>query len=1172
MTILYTTSFKFRSSGVLNLKNLVLAIILCATSVGALAQQKPGYSLLWKISGKGLTKPSYIFGTMHVKDKRVFGFSDSVMLAIQSCPAFALEIHPDTVIKQMFEDLGNKDTKGSLRKLLSNEDYDKFAKRFESKNGYPPGDIDPIQAESMMKAVKEKPDDKKAFVDAYLFGVARGLGKSILGLENTREQLKELGESNQLKSRLQDILDGDEQEDLEQTEEMIRLYSAGDLKEIVEYLGDEHLDDSILVARNKVMLNSILRHINTEPLFSAIGVAHLPGDNGLIALLKNAGYKVTPVTATFTGVSEKYNADYTALKWKTYIDQEQGYSIDFPFEPTKASPSYDIKAVVYPDMGNDMFFGTYALLNGPNSSADQAIGRILKNIKNKGEQIISNKAIMVNGLKATEVIVKNKKHLTLRYRFIANNNFLYCIYAGNDITSVNSAYANKFFNSFKSFKPATKPDKKWITYKNDTAAFSVDLPMQPIIIKQHIASPKNPDNTFELSMYLTTDSVNFINYLVRYNDYPKGNYLANKTQAFESVSEELKSKGGVIKKIRTISVQGNEGREFEFSLKQYNCKAQFFIRGNRIYLLLKQNLEGGDISKGFDFFKTLKFTPYAKALLNKYEFKNGAYTTKTFQQIFTPTDSSKHYNSYLRTGETVFSTNAQSGGVFGVEHATFSKYYRVANIDSAYSKLLDNFVNYTDSLIKKDTVTVNGIKGWELITQGKYTKEKERRRLFINNNDVFTFMSHAADEELFTDAANEFYNSLTPIQKTSSISLSASKAKLIINDLTNADTTTYNYALGALSYYEFEKSDLNDLLTAVQKDYSDDTTDNGARVKLIGAIANLKEPSSADVLVKVFNDTKSEDIKVTALNAIVKVDSIKGYNTYFNLLRKETLSNTDLNYQLFRPLNDSLGYVAANFPGVINLLKHPGYRRNILSIALSMTNKANKGKYLPLIRSNFNMLTQYANEDLKSYLADTAQYKWKYGISNYLQLMTAIKGQPLTDGFTSTIIKKDAYDGEVSEAVIARLDNRLAINTTVTNRLLDSISLRYSVLEALNRNGKLTNAPLKYRSQVDFAKTSLYEYVQGEDEGSATNIKLLGIIPENQNHYYVFKFDSAYDDNAHYTAVCGPYKTGSAKLDFSIYRVYTDWDNKQTNWKLHAKKMIPKLKDANKDSLKSMQK
>ncbi|MFD0764250.1 TraB/GumN family protein [Mucilaginibacter lutimaris] len=1170
MTTCYTTKSKLRSSHVLKLRNLVIAVILCATSVGAAAQQKPGYSLLWKISGKGLTKPSYIFGTMHVKDKRVFGFSDSVMLAIQSCPAFALEIHPDTVIKQMFEDLGNKDTKGSLRKLLSNEDYEKFAKRFEAKNGYPPGDIDPIQAESMMQAVKEKPDDKKAFVDAYLFGVARGMGKNIIGLENTREQIKELGESDQLKSRLQDILDGDEQEELEQTEEMIRLYSAGNLKEIVDYLGDDHLDDPVLIARNNVMVNNILKQIATEPLFSAIGVAHLPGDNGLITLLRNAGYTVTPVTATFTGIADNFNSDYTNLKWKTYTDEEQGYSINFPFEPIKTSPSYDIKAVVYPDMGNEMFLGTYALLNGPKSS-DQAIARILKNIRNKEERIISNKVIMLNGIKATEVIVENKKHITMRYRFITNNNFLYCIYAGNDITSVNSAYANKFFNSFKSFKPAIKPDKKWITYKNDTAAFSVDLPMQPVIIKQHIASPKNPDNTFELSMYLTTDSVNFINYLVRYNDYPKGTYLANKTQAFESVSGELKSKGAVIKKIRTIFLQGYEGREFEFSLKQYSCKAQFFIRGNRIYLLLKQNLEGGEMSKGFDFFKTLKFTPYAKAPLNSYEFKNGAYTTKVFQNVVAPVDSSMHYNSYLRTGETVFSTNMRSGGVFGVEHATFSKYYRIANIDSAYSKLLHSFVNYTDSLIKKDSVTVNGIKGWELITQGKYTKEKERRRLIINNNDVFTFMSHAAEEELFSDDANEFYNSLTATQKTSPISLSASKAKLIIKDLSSTDTTTYNFALGALTYYEFEKSDLNDLLSAIQKNYSDDTTDNGARVKLIEAIANLKEPSSADVLVKVFNDTKSEDIKVTALNAIVKVDSIKGYNTYFNLLSKETLTNASLNYQIFRPLNDSLGYVAANFPEVIKLLKHPGYRRNILSIAQNMAGEANKGKYLPLIRANFNVLTQYANEDLKSYLADTAQYKWKYGISNYLQLMTAVKGQPLTDGFTSAIIKKDAYDGEVSEAVITRLDNGLAVNTIVTNRLLDSISLRYGILEALNRNGKLNHAPLKYRSQLDFAKTSLYEYVQGEDEGSATNIKLLGIIPENQNQYFVFKFDSGYNEDAHYTAICGPYKTGSAKLDFSIYRVYTDWDDKQTNWKLHARKMIPKLKEANKESLKYAQ-
>ena len=162
MTNLYYPTLKSNTAIRSGILKSTLIFLLSVIVTGSFAQQqKPGYSLLWKISGKGLAKPSYIFGTMHVKDKRAFGFSDSVMLAIQSCPSFALEVHPDTIVKQMFATIKDKDSTNSLRKILSKEEYEEFAKRFEAKNGYPPGDISPIQAESMMQPVKEKPDDKK---------------------------------------------------------------------------------------------------------------------------------------------------------------------------------------------------------------------------------------------------------------------------------------------------------------------------------------------------------------------------------------------------------------------------------------------------------------------------------------------------------------------------------------------------------------------------------------------------------------------------------------------------------------------------------------------------------------------------------------------------------------------------------------------------------------------------------------------------------------------------------------------------------------------------------------------------------------------------------------------------------------------------------------------------
>ena len=53
-------------------------------------------SLLWEITGKGMKKPSYLFGTMHVSSKMVFHLSDSFYLGIKNADVVALETNPGT--------------------------------------------------------------------------------------------------------------------------------------------------------------------------------------------------------------------------------------------------------------------------------------------------------------------------------------------------------------------------------------------------------------------------------------------------------------------------------------------------------------------------------------------------------------------------------------------------------------------------------------------------------------------------------------------------------------------------------------------------------------------------------------------------------------------------------------------------------------------------------------------------------------------------------------------------------------------------------------------------------------------------------------------------------------------------------------------------------------------
>jgi uncharacterized protein YbaP (TraB family) len=1162
------------------LKPLLLFAALLCMFQPVEAQQKGSYNLLWRISGKDLSKPSYLFGTMHVKDKRAFGFSDSVMLAIQNSQAFALEVHPDTLIGKMFETLREKDSTRSVRKLLGKDDYARLAKRFQEKNGYPMGNLDPVQLESMMKPEKKKADDKKTFVDAYLYGVARAMNKSIYGLENTAEQFDEnFGSKADLKSKLENLLNDDEEQDLENTERMTKVYSTGNLESILAFMDENNISTDEIIARNKVMANSMMLHMKDQSLFAAVGVAHLPGEQGVIALLKKAGYTLTPVNASFTGVANNYNTDYSKLRWQTYTEENNGYSIDLPFKPIKTNMLLGLSTTLYADIANDTFFGAFAIIKGsdqkPASQAEVMQSMINRFKADKKNHILSEKPVVVNGLKGTDIVMRSGNNV-LKYRLLFDNNYLYCLCGGNDEAAVNSAYANRFFNSFKSFNTAAKRNPSWMTFKNDTGGFSVNLPVKPQLIEKEIPDPNNiHGDPYRMKMYLATDTVNLENYIIRYNDYPEQKYLAYKDKVFEAIITEIKSKGKQTGKVQKVLKDGYEGREFGLLLSdKYNCTVQVFVRGNRIYMLMKQNLQAGSLQQTKDnFFESFKFTPYFKQQLAPYKIDNGAFTAAAFSKLKTVNDVAHDHTSFLRTISDTYLTNPASGGLYILEHATISKYYRTKNTDSLYNYLTPKLVTYPDSLIKTDTITANGLKGREFITLLKATAEKKRYRIFIDNSDLFFFFGHMANEELFTESNNTFYNSLTKTRDTAQIDLSASKAALITTDLLAADTSTYKAALGALSYYKFDKDELPFVYKALDKKYADDTSSKGARSKLIKALAKVNDSKTIDKLTSLFKSTDTDDeLKVNILAIIPEVNKKEGYDIYLDLLTNSPALKTDNVYPALRPLSDSVEYAAINFKRLMPLLKYPDYRKKLLSITQQMQYTDVKEKYLPLLKTHFTDLTQYAGADLDAYLSktDTVNNKWFSSGYYYLHLMQSIKNQPVTDLFTAKLIRDDHTGSQLYEAVTTRIINHLVTDQKLINQLLDSMENRYTLIETLNKEKQLSQVPLKYKKQDEFAKISLYQSLVNSDDDNAApkNINLLGTLPDKGSIYYVFKYTLPYDDeNTPYIGICGPYAPGSAKLDFSSYHAYFDGSPKKTNWQQQAKGMMIKLKQQNKEEL-----
>ncbi|TAH20115.1 MAG: TraB/GumN family protein [Cytophagales bacterium] len=270
--------------------------------------------LLWKITGKNLKKPSYLYGTMHTSHEKAFKLVDSLVVRIVTCETYAGEMIFDpamlfAVMQQLFM---GKDT--TLQTLLSAEEYAVVKKTIDEKLGMMAPMIDRmkpmftsvlIQAGDMenLMATADKPQRKP--LDLHLQDEATKKSLSLVGLETLEEQMDVFNGiplANQAKMLYREIVNLDKKIGDGDTsmEKMLDWYAAQKLDSLYQYASKEFANEPalsyrILTKRNLIMADRIEKLIVEKSVFIAIGAAHLPDKQGVIELLRKKKFKVEAV-------------------------------------------------------------------------------------------------------------------------------------------------------------------------------------------------------------------------------------------------------------------------------------------------------------------------------------------------------------------------------------------------------------------------------------------------------------------------------------------------------------------------------------------------------------------------------------------------------------------------------------------------------------------------------------------------------------------------------------------------------------------------------------------------------------------------------------------------------------------------------------------------------------
>ncbi len=269
----------------------------------ATAQTEKG--LLWEISGNGLKKSSYLYGTIHIQAKKVFQYDKVVEEKLMSCKAFAPELVLDELNqKDLTQAMMMKDN--SLDKLLTAEEYAQADKIVKEKTGAGLAafnKLKPIMVASQIGQL-DIPQEMPMALDLYLLEIARNTKMKVFAVETLEEQIAALNsisdadQAKMLVKLLQDSTSG-----AGEYQKLLQAYLSQDLGQMLDLTEDptlpKEIEEKFLVARNHVMAQRIAGFVTEQTTFVAIGAAHLGGSLGVLALLKMAGYQVNPIPFEF---------------------------------------------------------------------------------------------------------------------------------------------------------------------------------------------------------------------------------------------------------------------------------------------------------------------------------------------------------------------------------------------------------------------------------------------------------------------------------------------------------------------------------------------------------------------------------------------------------------------------------------------------------------------------------------------------------------------------------------------------------------------------------------------------------------------------------------------------------------------------------------------------------
>lgn len=277
-----------------------------------------GSHLLWRIERPD-ARPSYLFGTMHVTDPRVLSLPPQAREAFDGSDTVIIETTDILDQKRVMAAFAERPeltmfTDGKSLESLLPEDELATLREGLSRRGIPFDSVR-LMKPWMLSALVALPAcemSRKAsgavVLDQMLAEDAQAAGKAIAGLETVNDQLGAMASlpmDFHIRSLVETLKLGGRMDDVMET--MIALYLRGEtgmywpfFRAVLPGAGEKDagfaaFQETMITARNRTMAERSEPYIDRGGAFIAVGALHLPGEDGLVSLLEQRGYRLRPV-------------------------------------------------------------------------------------------------------------------------------------------------------------------------------------------------------------------------------------------------------------------------------------------------------------------------------------------------------------------------------------------------------------------------------------------------------------------------------------------------------------------------------------------------------------------------------------------------------------------------------------------------------------------------------------------------------------------------------------------------------------------------------------------------------------------------------------------------------------------------------------------------------------